>query len=375
MAYNVLKGLVEGSVDQYGDQQIEGVKVFKSTISASVFYDTDAESPCATLKDVGIKKVEGSRKHAILSYDGDGIAKANHSLVYDGKTLDVRNIVASSITGSASGIYNVPVNKFVGDIPANFIKHDRGLKNVEGFLQVNPGDGIKVEDGNVDINLNLRSGLSIKSNQLYVDPSKSQNITHGGQNLSDEDLLIVADVSRGSLQNTTLSNLYKNYIDVKVPKAAGTRNQIQLKGDSGFSASPNLTFDATKNKLNIDGIVVADRLTSEGALRCEGAVYKSIVRVSEESYAITEADYTVICDTVKGKITINLPPACNNKGRVLVIKKANTNKYKINSYPIEIVAKDSTIDIKDIMIIKMNYASRMLQSDGENWWSIGISGT
>ena len=57
MAYNVLKGLVEGSVDQYGDQQIEGVKVFKSTISASVFYDTDAESPCATLKDVGIKKV------------------------------------------------------------------------------------------------------------------------------------------------------------------------------------------------------------------------------------------------------------------------------------------------------------------------------
>jgi len=375
MAYNVLKGLVEGSVDQYGDQQIEGVKVFKSTISASVFYDTDAESPCATMKDIGITKVIGGRKGAILSCNGDSTATANHNLVYDGATLDVRNLAATSITGSVGGIWDVPANKFSEEIAANFIKHGSGLKNVEGSLQVNPGDGIKVEDGNVDISLNLRSGLSIKSNQLYVDPSKAQNITHGGQNLSDQDLLLVGDISRNTLQNTTLSNLYQNYIDVKIPKAAGAKNQIQIKGDSGFSASPNLTFDDTKNKLNIDGAVVADRITSEGALRCQGAVYKNIVKVSEESYAITEADYTVICDTVKNKITINLPPACNNEGRVLVIKKANTNKYKINSYPIEIVAKESTIDIKDSMTIKMNYASRTLQSDGENWWTIGISGT
>ena len=48
MAYNVLKGKVEGSVDQHADQEIEGVKVFKNTISASIFYDTDAQSPCAT---------------------------------------------------------------------------------------------------------------------------------------------------------------------------------------------------------------------------------------------------------------------------------------------------------------------------------------
>tara|TARA_R110002124_G_scaffold182178_1_gene349628 strand:- start:800 stop:1927 length:1128 start_codon:yes stop_codon:yes gene_type:complete len=375
MAYNVLKGLIEGSVDQHADQQIEGIKVFKSTISASVFYDTDAESPCATMKDVGITKVVGGRKNAILSYNGDSTATAHHNLVYDGETLDVRNLAAGTLTGCASGVWDIPADKFTEDIAANFIKHGRGLKNVEGILQVDPGDGIKIEDGNVDINLNLRSGLSIRSNQLYVDPSKAQNITQGGQNLSDQDLLLVADVSRGSLQNTTLNNLYKNYIDVKIPKAAGSRNQIQIKSDSGFSASPNLTFDGAKNKLNIDGIVVADRITSEGALRCEGAVYKGIVRVSEESYTITETDYTIICDTVENKITVNLPPACNSKGRVLIIKKANTNKYKINSHPIEVVAKESTIDIKDTMIIKMNYASRVLQSDGENWWSIGISGT
>lgn len=55
MAYNVLKGMVEGSVDQHADQEIDGIKIFKNTISASMFYDTDAKSPCATENNVGIK--------------------------------------------------------------------------------------------------------------------------------------------------------------------------------------------------------------------------------------------------------------------------------------------------------------------------------
>ena len=50
MAYNVVNGIVSGSVDQHADQEISGIKIFKNTISASVFYDTDAQSPCATEK-------------------------------------------------------------------------------------------------------------------------------------------------------------------------------------------------------------------------------------------------------------------------------------------------------------------------------------
>ena len=234
MAYNVLKGLVEGSVDQYGDQKIEGVKVFQSTISASVFYDTDAESPCATMKDVAITKLSGGRKNGLISYDSDGAAKVNHNLVYKDNTLDVENIVATTFNGSAEGLCNIPVTKFAGEIKANFIKHGRGLRNVEGELQVFAGDGIKVEDGNVDINLNSRSGLSIKNKQLYIDPTKSQPITQGGQNLSDQDLLLVGDISRNQLQNTTLKNLYDNYIDMKIPKATGDNGQLQIKSKNGY---------------------------------------------------------------------------------------------------------------------------------------------
>ncbi len=375
MAYNVLKGLVEGSVDQYGDQQIEGIKVFKSTISASVFYDTDAESPCATIKDVAITKIHGARKNSIVTYNGDGTATANHNLSYSNNTLDVRDITALSITGSAGGISDVPANKFADKIKANFIKYGRGLKDVRGELQVSAGAGIKVADGDVDVNLNLKSGLSIKSNQLFVDPTRANPITAGGQNLSGDDLLLVGDVSRGSLNNTTLANLYDNYIYLRVPKSAGSKNEIQIKNENGFSATPNFTYDIARDHLNVDGTIVADKIISEGALSCAGAVYKNIRATTEVNCTVEDDDYTIVCDTVNNKITVELPPACNNKGRILVIKKSNTDKYNIKSYPVDIITKEGRIDTNDKMVIKMNYASRMLQSDGENWWSIGISGS
>ena len=55
MAYNVLKGNVSGSVDQHGNQEIDGIKTFLNVVSASMFYDTDAQSPCATENNVAIK--------------------------------------------------------------------------------------------------------------------------------------------------------------------------------------------------------------------------------------------------------------------------------------------------------------------------------
>ena len=58
MAYNVLKGKVVGSVDQHGDQEIDGVKIFKNTVSASAFYDIDAKAVCVTARDLPIKSFQ-----------------------------------------------------------------------------------------------------------------------------------------------------------------------------------------------------------------------------------------------------------------------------------------------------------------------------
>ena len=76
MAYNVLKGKVDGSVDQYADQEIDGVKRFKNTLSASGFYDTKVESYCATLKDVPLRQLKSRSKYGILTYQGNSSVKA-----------------------------------------------------------------------------------------------------------------------------------------------------------------------------------------------------------------------------------------------------------------------------------------------------------
>ena len=87
MAYNVLKGNVSGSVDQHGNQEINGIKTFINVVSASMFYDTDAQSPCATENNVAIKKLKADTQYGILTYEGDGYAKSHYNLSFDGVTL------------------------------------------------------------------------------------------------------------------------------------------------------------------------------------------------------------------------------------------------------------------------------------------------
>ena len=42
-----------------------------------MFYDTDADSPCATIKDLAVKQIDGKAKNGILIYDTAGIIKTS----------------------------------------------------------------------------------------------------------------------------------------------------------------------------------------------------------------------------------------------------------------------------------------------------------
>ena len=149
MAYNVLKGIVEGSVDQHADQEISGIKVFKNTISASVFYDTDAESPCATIKDLAIKEIVGGSKNSVLSLAEEGKVNANYNLTFDGETLKTKNITADAFVGSGAGLTEIPTNKFKEKISADSIEHSHGIHSVRGTLQVKAHAGLSIEDNAV----------------------------------------------------------------------------------------------------------------------------------------------------------------------------------------------------------------------------------
>ena len=58
----------------------------------------------------------------------------------------------------------------------------------------------------------MKSGLCHVDGKLIIDPAKTEPINSRGQNLADNDILIVADVSKGAAKGTTLANLYQNYL-------------------------------------------------------------------------------------------------------------------------------------------------------------------
>jgi len=375
MAYNVLKGVVDGSVDQHANQEIEGVKVFKSTISASVFYDTDAEAPCVTAADVAITSVDGSPGNAVLTYHGDKKARAHHALTFDGKELITKQVRAHHFVGGGAGIRDIQARHVQGVFTADQIRHGVGLDNVRDTLQIKSAPGLVVDSDGIGIRLNRKGALGFKSNNLVIDLTQCTPITHGGQNLSDDDLFVVADTSRGSVHNTTLVNFYKNYIHPKVPHAAGRPNEIQLKGKGEFDSSANLSYDPSRNVLSIGGKTQTVDLEVENKLVCAGAVVKPVKKIESATYEVEENDYTLVCDTVDSRVVVILPPACNHTGRILNIKKANSKKYKINSLPVVIKTLEGQIDLTDTIELKMNYSSRTVQSDGANWWVIGTKGS
>jgi Ni2+-binding GTPase involved in maturation of urease and hydrogenase len=125
----------------------------------------------------------------------------------------------------------------------------------------------------------------------------------------------------------------------------------------------------------VEGTVSTLSVQIEKSLVCKGAVTQGIKKITAEEYEVANDDHTILCDSVGGSINVTLPPACNNTGRVLVIKKTNTDKYNLKSHPVTIKVSEGKIDLTDIVTLKMNYSSRTLQSDGANWWIIGQKGT
>jgi hypothetical protein len=375
MAYNVLKGIVEGSVDQHADQEIEGIKVFKSTISASVFYDTDAQSPCATVKDVALTKINGATKNSVLVYNGAGEATVNYNLTFSDDTLAAKKIWATNIAGCGEGITNIQPKNISGKIPATSIAHAAGLRDIRGKLQVHAGPGLTLNDDGLNVSYAPESALGFVGGKLTIDPTKAQNIQNGGQNISDADLLLIADISTGNVKNTSAANLYNGYLKSKIPQASGPLNAIQLKGKSGFDSSVNLTYDAKNNSLVVNGNLSANKAEINNSLVCNGAIYGNIKTVSPEYYEVQDTDYTILCDSTKNVVNVIVPPACNYAGRILTIKKINDNKYSLRSRPVKVRVQEGSIDFTDEIELKMNYSSRTIQSDGDNWWVVGHKGT
>ena len=384
MAYNVLKGNVSGSVDQHGNQEIDGIKTFLNVVSASMFYDTDAQSPCATENNVAIKTLKADTQHGILTYEGDGVAKSHYNLSFDGITLRTDKAIINSLSGDGSGLLNVPAQYLSGKILAKSINVGNGLEDHRDLLKVKTNEGLHADEEGLSLNLLPNGGLSIKNNKLSVDCDNTQDIKEAGQNISDPDLILMYDFSRGEMRHSTIKNLYDGYLNSKVPQAGGQKNSVQYRGNKYFEGDENFTYDPSNKTLQVKGTIKSlthqstRKLEANGQFHANGSVYAGIKRVSTKEYEIQDTDNTILFDTSDTKITALLPPARECPGRVIVTKKINKedDKYKIRgTNSLTIKTEGELIDFSTEIIIKSSYSCRTLQSDGNKWWIINKSGS
>lgn len=384
MAYNVLKGIVEGSVDQHADQEINGVKIFKNTISASVFYDTDAQSPCATENNVAICSLESHAENGILTYQGNKIAKSHHRLTFDGRTLSAPNGEFGTLTGSAGGLRHIPAGALVGRVDANCIEHSHGLQARGRSLVVNATYGLKASDDGVGVNIQPHGAIGVRNHQVMVDIENSHDIQERGQNLSTDDLLLVHDSSRNESRHTTLQNLYDGFLKTQVPQPAGPKHSLQINGGRSLQGASALLFEPSHNVLSLKGtlraaeVQTSTTLQSHGTLEINGAIHKAIKLVTQPTYEFESRDNTVLFDPSANSITAMLPPASENRGRIITVKRVvqDENKYRIRgTHSLTIKTYGEMIDFSKEINIKSNYAIRGFQSDGNKWWIINLSGT
>jgi hypothetical protein len=385
MAYNVLKGAVEGSVDQHADQEIDGVKVFKNTVSAATFYDTDAQSPCATENNVALNRLSRETPRGILVYEGDKVARTNRDLTLDeNNILRARHAVIGTLTGSGAGLTDLRATKLIGKVRAESIEYGRGLESYRDELKVKGAEGIKVDKEGVSVDLYPNSGLGYIHDKLTIKAKNALSITHQGQNASDDDLVLIHDTDRGEVRHSTLKNLYENYINFKIPHPQGPKYALQYKGQREFEGTPDLMFDPRSSTLDVEGSVntlklkVASHLESNGELRANGALYKGIKVVTDAQYDFKDTDNTVLFSPTKHKIVATLPPAKESAGRVITVKQicGSDDRYKISkAYGVTIRTEGEMIDFSREVAMKSNYSVRTFHCDGDNWWIINRSGS
>lgn len=112
----------------------------------------------------------------------------------------------------------------------------------------------------------------------------------------------------------------------------------------------NTTSDDTVNKLQVNG-----------STSTSGLVLGTTTKTG--NYTLTSSDHTVRADASSGSITLTLPDATANSGRVFVIKRTDNtaNTVTINT------TSSQTIDGSLTALINVQYVAITVQSNGTSW--------
>lgn len=137
-------------------------------------------------------------------------------------------------------------------------------------------------------------------------------------------------------------------------------SDINFFVDSTTGAITATTIDATSN------VTIGGNLTMSGSIL--GKQLRNITAIASATYDLLTTDYILLVNyTATGAVTITLPTAQCEKGRIIQIKdagNASTNNITVETEGSETIDGDSTLTIG------ADYMARTLCSDGVNWYII-----
>jgi len=212
------------------------------------------------------------------------------------------------------------------------------------------------------------NGVSVKHlDNLELFPIDNlRNVHANGQTVADPDMMLIYDASRSLLRRITVDELYRRYLNSKIPRAQGTEGEVQLKGGGGggnFQTSGHLKFKSSDQTLTVNGTVATTHLA------VANSVSANMEKVDDPTYDVDTYDYTILGDTQDNHVVINLPPPGTAKGRLLNIKKIASSNTCV------VLCRGNLIDGDDSYLLKNNNSTCTLQCDGESWWVIAKNGT
>jgi len=155
-------------------------------------------------------------------------------------------------------------------------------------------------------------------------------------------------------------------------------------GSGALTANTTITmgsFSINYSSLGAPGLLALDPANNlvgvntvgpQAHLDVNGSIAKNILTINGNRAVgnanTGDADYTLLVDASAGNVTVLLPPAASNTGRVLVIKAIDTNAG-VNQVIVDASGAE-TIDGALTWITTTQWDAVMIQCDGTAWYII-----
>jgi hypothetical protein len=198
---------------------------------------------------------------------------------------------------------------------------------------------------------------------------------------ADQSAAEIRTLVDSATDSNVFTDAYKTKVDGIETNATADQTATEIRQLVADATDSNVFTDGYKTKLDnfntVDGYlaVPATSTTNNGKILVAGATagsaaWQSIstqvypISTKTGNYTLTTSDYTILCDATSNDITIRLPDASTNVGKIYHIKRmdaSSTYDVIIDAYSTQTIDGELTLDIS------VQYEAITIQAISTGW--------